>query len=67
MSAEVSDPVTQGFVLNLARPGGNITGFGAYEFTIGGKWLDLLKQLVPATTRVAVMFNPQTSPQSKFC
>ena len=63
---EVSDPVTQGFVLNLARPGGNITGFSAYEFTIGGKWLDLLKQLVPATTRVAVMFNPQTSPQSKF-
>jgi putative ABC transport system substrate-binding protein len=63
---QVSEPVTQGFVLNLARPGGNITGFSAYEFTIGGKWVDLLKQLVPTTTRVAVMFNPQTSPQSKF-
>jgi putative ABC transport system substrate-binding protein len=62
----VSDPVTQGFVLNLARPGGNITGFAPFEFSIGGKWVDLLKQLAPATARVAVMFNPQTSPQSKF-
>jgi putative ABC transport system substrate-binding protein len=63
---QVSDPVTQGFVLSLAHPGGNITGFSAYEFTIGGKWLDLLKQIAPATARVAVVFNPQTSPQSKF-
>jgi putative ABC transport system substrate-binding protein len=55
---QVSDPVTQGFVLNLARPGGNITGFSSYEFTIGGKWVDLLKRLAPATARVAVMFNP---------
>jgi ABC-type uncharacterized transport system substrate-binding protein len=63
---EVSDPVAQGFVLNLAHPGGNITGFSAYEFTIGGKWLDLLKQIAPATARGAVVFNPQTSQQSKF-
>jgi putative ABC transport system substrate-binding protein len=63
---QVSDPVMQGFVLNLAHPGGNITGFASFEFTIGGKWVDLLKQLAPATARVAVMFNPQTSPQSKF-
>jgi putative tryptophan/tyrosine transport system substrate-binding protein len=63
---QVSDPVAQGFVLNLAHPGGNITGFTAYEFTIGGKWLGLLKQIAPATARVAVMFNPQSSPQSKF-
>jgi putative tryptophan/tyrosine transport system substrate-binding protein len=63
---EVSDPVAQGFVLNLAHPGGNITGFTAYEFTIGGKWLDLLKQIAPATARVAVVFNPELSPQSKF-
>ena len=62
----VSDPVAQGFVLNLAHPGGNITGFSSYEFTLGGKWLDLLKQIAPATARVAVVFNPQTSPQSKF-
>jgi putative ABC transport system substrate-binding protein len=63
---QVSDPVAQGFVLNMARPGGNITGFAAYEFTIGGKWLDLLKQMKPTITHVAVMFNPQTAPQSKF-
>jgi ABC-type uncharacterized transport system substrate-binding protein len=62
----VSDPVAQGFVLNLAHPGGNITGFTAYEFSIGGKWVDLLKQIAPATTRVAVVFNPQTAPQAKF-
>jgi putative ABC transport system substrate-binding protein len=63
---QVSDPVAQGFVLNLAHPGGNITGFSAYEFTIGGKWVDLLKQIAPATARVSLVFNPQTSPQSKF-
>jgi putative tryptophan/tyrosine transport system substrate-binding protein len=63
---QVSDPVTQGFILSMARPGGNITGFTAYEFTIGAKWLDLLKQLVPAIDRVGVMSNPQTAPQSKF-
>ena len=63
---QVSDPVTQGFVLNMARPGGNITGFALFEFTIGGKWVDLLKQLVPALERAAVMFDPETSPQSKF-
>jgi putative ABC transport system substrate-binding protein len=62
---QVSDPVTQGFVVNMAKPGGNITGFASYEFSIGGKWLDLLKQLVPTIRRVAVMFNPET-PQTKF-
>ena len=63
---QVSDPVTQGFVSNLARPGGNITGFAAYEFSIGGKWIDLLKQMVPGLTRVAIVFSPDASPQSKF-
>ena len=63
---QVSDPVTQGFVLSMARPGGNITGFAAYEFSIGGKWLDLLKQMVPALARVGVMFNPETTSQIKF-
>jgi putative ABC transport system substrate-binding protein len=62
---QVSDPVAQGFVSSLARPGGNITGFTAYEFSMGGKWLDLLKQMTPTLTRVAVMFSPQT-PQSKL-
>jgi putative ABC transport system substrate-binding protein len=63
---QVSDPLAQGFVTNLAHPGANITGFAAYEFTIGSKWLDLLKQMVPAIMRVAVMFNPDTDPPFKF-
>ncbi len=62
----VSDPVAQGFVPNLQHPGGNATGFVNYEFSIAGKWLDLLKQIAPGLARVAVVFNPETSPQSKF-
>jgi putative tryptophan/tyrosine transport system substrate-binding protein len=62
----VSDPVAQGFVSNLAHPGGNLTGFAAYEFSMGAKWLDLLKQMSPGLTRVAMLFNPDTSPQYKF-
>ena len=58
--AEVTDPVGQGFVESLARPGGNVTGFAMFEFSMGGKWLDLLKKLVPSTKRVAVLFNPPT-------
>jgi putative ABC transport system substrate-binding protein len=55
----VGDPVGQGFVSNLARPGGNITGFTAFEFEIGGKWLELLKVIAPDVRRVAFMFNPE--------
>jgi putative ABC transport system substrate-binding protein len=62
----VSDPVAQGFVTNLAHPSGNITGFSAFEPSMAGKWLDLLKQASPGLTRVAVIFNPDTSPQSKL-
>jgi putative ABC transport system substrate-binding protein len=62
----VSDPVEQGFVTSLTKPGGNLTGFCLFEFSIGGKWLDLLKTIAPRVDRVAVMFNPATSPQSKF-
>jgi putative ABC transport system substrate-binding protein len=63
---QVSDPVAQGFVASVAKPGGNLTGFSIYEFSIGGKWLSLLKEVAPALVRVGVMFNPDTSPQSKF-
>jgi putative ABC transport system substrate-binding protein len=63
---QVSDPLAQGFVPSLAHPGGNITGFSQYEFSIAGKWLDLLKQVAPGVTRIAVMFNPDTAPQGKF-
>jgi putative ABC transport system substrate-binding protein len=61
---QVSDPVTQGFVASLAQPGGNITGFTGFEFSMGPKWLDLLKQMAPGLARAAVMFSP--TPQSKF-
>jgi ABC-type uncharacterized transport system substrate-binding protein len=63
---QVSDPVAQGFVASVTKPGGNITGFSAYEFSIGGKWLDLLKEIAPGLAQAAVMFNPDTSPQSQF-
>jgi len=59
---QITDPVGQGFVRNLARPSGNMTGFDFVDFSVGGKWLELLKEAAPAVTRVAVMYNPQTSP-----
>jgi ABC-type uncharacterized transport system substrate-binding protein len=62
----VSDPVAQGFVPNLNRPGGNITGFGLPEFSVAGKWADLLKQMAPSIARVALVFNPEASPQSRL-
>ena len=49
------DPVGAGFVDSLARPGGNATGFMAFEYAISGKWLELLKQIAPSMTRVAVL------------
>ena len=56
------DPVGLGLVQSLARPGGNITGFGAIDPPIMGKWLQLLKEVAPSVTRVAVIFNPDTQP-----
>ena len=58
----IIEPAEQGFVQNLARPGGNITGFTNFESMIGGKWLQLIKEVDPRITRVAVIFNPQTAP-----
>ena len=63
---QVSDPVEQGFVASEAKPGGNLTGFSLFEFSIGGKWLNLLKEIAPGLDHVGVVFNPNTSPQSKF-
>ena len=60
----VIEPVTQGFVSSLAHPGGNITGFSYLELSVGGKWLDLLKEIAPRVARVAFMFNPQRGPYS---
>ena len=50
----VGDPVAAGFVDSLARPGGNVTGFMQFEYSMGGKWLELLKQIAPGVTRVAI-------------
>jgi putative tryptophan/tyrosine transport system substrate-binding protein len=63
---QVSDPVAQGFVASLTKPGGNLTVFSAYEFSTGGKWLDLLKEIAPGLAHAGVVFNPDMSPQSKF-
>ena len=57
----IVDPVAGGFVDSLARPGGNATGFMLFEYSISGKWLELLKQIAPGVTRVAVFGNRDTS------
>jgi putative ABC transport system substrate-binding protein len=56
--AQVSDPVGAGFAASLARPGGNITGFAQFEFGLGAKWMELLKQIAPSVERVAVIYDP---------
>jgi putative ABC transport system substrate-binding protein len=56
--ANVADPVGAGYVESLARPGGNITGFTVFEYSMGGKWLQLLKEVAPGVTRVAVLRDP---------
>jgi putative ABC transport system substrate-binding protein len=55
---QVSDPVGAGYVASLARPGGNATGFTVFEFSMSGKWLELLKQIAPRVTRAAVLRDP---------
>jgi putative tryptophan/tyrosine transport system substrate-binding protein len=60
--AQVTDPIGSGFVPNLARPGGRLTGFTTFEFSVGSKWLEALKEIAPAVKRVAVVFSPDTAP-----
>jgi putative tryptophan/tyrosine transport system substrate-binding protein len=62
--AQVADPVAAGFVASMARPGGNITGFAQFEYAIGAKWLELLKQIAPQVTRVAIIYDP-ANPEAK--
>jgi putative tryptophan/tyrosine transport system substrate-binding protein len=59
---QVSDPVGSGFVSSLSHPGGNITGFVNFESSLSGKWIELLKEIVPRLTGAALMFNPDTAP-----
>ena len=61
----VSDPVGSGFIESLPRPGSNITGFSNFEPAMGGKWVELLKEIAPHVTRIALMSNPATSPHAR--
>lgn len=63
---QVSDPVGSGIVNTLARPGGNITGFIHLEASIIEKWLQLLKEIAPRVTQVAVIFNPESAPYAEY-
>jgi putative tryptophan/tyrosine transport system substrate-binding protein len=56
--AQVADPISAGFVASLAKPGGNITGFTNFDYTMGAKWLELLKEIAPNVTRVGVIRDP---------
>jgi putative ABC transport system substrate-binding protein len=60
----VADPIGSGLVSSLSHPGGNVTGFVTTEASLGGKWLDLLKQIAPAITRTAIIFHPETTPSA---
>jgi len=57
----VGDPVGSGFVTNMSRPGGNVTGFTPIVSSLGGKWVELLKEIAPHTARVSLLFNPPTA------
>jgi ABC transporter substrate binding protein len=63
---DVAEPVASGIVPRLDRPGGNITGFGILEPSLGGKWLELLSEIAPGLKRAAIMFNPDTATGSLY-
>lgn len=64
--ATVTDPVGSGFVTTIARPGGNATGFFALDSAMGGKWVEMLKEVAPSVARAALIFNPDTAPFSHY-
>jgi putative ABC transport system substrate-binding protein len=64
--AAVSDPIGGGFAVSLTHPGHNMTGFTNVESTVGGKWVELLKEIAPRTTHVALLFNPATAAPFQF-
>jgi putative ABC transport system substrate-binding protein len=64
--AIVTDPVSSGLVTSLTSPGGNATGFTNFEFTMGGKWLEVLKQAAPRLAKVALIYNPKTTPYAGY-
>jgi putative ABC transport system substrate-binding protein len=58
----VADPVGQGLIASFARPGGNTTGFGLFDFSMAAKWAQAIKEIAPSVTRIGVIFNPETGP-----
>jgi putative ABC transport system substrate-binding protein len=64
--ATVADPVGSGFVASFPRPGGNVTGFAVSDTALGGKWLELLKEIAPRVARVAILFNPAAATYAEF-
>jgi len=64
--ALIANPVRSGFVASFARPGGNVTGFVTIEGSLGGKWLELLKEIAPRVARVALPFNPATATFAEY-
>jgi putative ABC transport system substrate-binding protein len=64
--AYVVDPIGSGFVQSFQRPGGNVTGFQTYEFTLAPKWLQLLLEIAPSVRRVGLIHNPATAPPRIF-
>ena len=64
--ALIANPVGSGFVASFARPGGNVTGFVTIEGSLGGKWLELLKEIAPRVARVALPFNPATATFAEY-
>src|SRR6516164_1628369 len=62
----VGDPVAQGFVQSLERPGGTITGFGVEEPAMGAKWVELLKEIAPSVRHITAIYNPDTAPFAKM-
>jgi putative ABC transport system substrate-binding protein len=62
----VADPVGSGFVASFSQPGGNVTGFVTLEGSVGGKWLELLKEIAPRVARVALLFHPATATFAEY-
>ena len=62
----VADPVGSGFVASVSRPGGNVTGFMIIEGSLGGKWVELLKEIAPRVARIALLFNPATATYAEY-
>jgi putative ABC transport system substrate-binding protein len=60
--AQVADPVGFGLVESILRPGGNVTGFVVWDLSIGGKWMQLLREIAPDVRRIGIIYNPDTAP-----